>query len=179
MTQLRHWLCTAAMVLSWFRPLSMCPIKPLRYRLLSLGAGMQRREFITLVGGAAAWPVVARAQQLAKPVVGFLSIGSREADISRMNAVRRGLAEIGYVEGQNVAIEYRGAQYQHDRLPALAVALVSRQAAVIIVVSTSATLAAKAATDAIPIVFTIGADPVQLGSLQTSIDQAATSQAYT
>ena len=99
------------------------------------------------------------------PVIGFLSIGSREADISRMNAVRRGLAEIGYVEGQNVAIEYRGAQYQHDRLPALAVDLVSRQPAVIIVVSTSATLAAKAATNTIPIVFSIGC----LGSFATAI----------
>jgi putative ABC transport system substrate-binding protein len=132
----------------------------------SIGAGlaMKRREFITMVGGAGlAWPFAVRAQQPVMPVIGFLSIGSREADISRMNAVRRGLAEIGYVEGQNVAIEYRGAQYQHDRLPALAVDLVSRQPAVIIVVSTSATLAAKAATNTIPIVFSIGADPVQLG----------------
>jgi putative tryptophan/tyrosine transport system substrate-binding protein len=125
---------------------------------------MRRREFITLVGGAtAAWPFAVRAQQPVMPVVGFFSIGSREADIGRMNAVRRGLTEIGYVEGQNVAIEYRGGQYQHDRLPALAVDLVSRQPAVIIVVSTSATLAAKAATNTIPIVFSIGADPVQLG----------------
>jgi putative ABC transport system substrate-binding protein len=86
---------------------------------------MKRREFITMVGGAGfAWPFAVRAQQPVMPVIGFLSIGSREADISRMNAARRGLAEIGYVEGQNVAIEYRGAQYQHDRLPALAVDLV-------------------------------------------------------
>src|SRR5260370_39444628 len=102
-------------------------------------------------GGGFAWPFAVRAQQPVMPVIGFLSIGSREADISRMNAVRRGLAEIGYVEGQNVAIEYRGAQYQHDRLPALAVDLVIRQPAVIIGRSTSATLAAQGVTKTISI----------------------------
>lgn len=132
---------------------------------------MKRRAFLPMIGGAGiAWPVAVRAQQPVMPVIGFLSIGSREADVIRTSAVRRGLAEIGYVEGQNVAIEYRGAQYQHDRLPALAVDLVSRQAVVIIVVSTSATLAAKAATNTIPIVFSIGADPVQLG-LVTSLNR--------
>jgi len=104
------------------------------------------------------------------PVIGFLSPGSLEADTSRMNAVRQGLAEIGYVEGQNAAIEYRGAQYQHDRLSALAADLVNRRVAAIIVVSASGALAAKAATNTIPIVFSIGADPVQL-SLVTSLNR--------
>jgi ABC-type uncharacterized transport system substrate-binding protein len=131
---------------------------------------MRRRKFLGVLGGVAAWPLAARAQQPAMPVIGFLSPGSRQADSSRMNAVRRGLAEIGYVEGQNVAIEYRGAQYQHDRLAALAADLVGRRAAVMIVVSTSGALAAKAATNSIPIVFSIGADPVPL-SLVDSLNR--------
>jgi len=132
---------------------------------------MRRREFITLLGGAAgAWPLAVRAQQPAMLVIGFLSPGSLEADTSRMNAVRQGLAEIGYVEGQNAAIEYRGAQYQQDRLSALAADLVNRRVAAIIVVSASGALAAKAATNTIPIVFSIGADPVQL-SLVTSLNR--------
>jgi putative ABC transport system substrate-binding protein len=97
------------------------------------------------------------------PVIGFLSPGSLEADVSRMNAFRRGLAEIGYVEGQNVAIEYRGAKYQYGHVAALAADLVSRQVSVIIVVSTTPTLTAKAATNTIPILFSVGGDPVQFG----------------
>ena len=132
---------------------------------------MRRRQFLGVLGGAAAaWPLAVRAQQPAMPVVGFLSPGSLEADTSRMNAVRQGLAEIGYVEGQNAAIEYRGAQYQHDRLSELAADLVNRRVAAIIVVSASGALAAKAATNTIPIVFSIGADPVQL-SLVTSLNR--------
>src|SRR5262245_44932586 len=124
---------------------------------------MKRREFISLLGGVAACPLAARAQQPGLPVIGFLSLGSLEADTSRMNGLRRGLAEIGYVEGQNVAIEYRGAQYQYDRLPALVGDLVNRHVSVIVVVSFPGTLAAKAATNTVPIVFSIGADPVQFG----------------
>ena len=135
---------------------------------------MRRRQFLGVLGGAATVPMlrprVACAQQPAMPAIGFLSPGSLEADTSRMNAVRQGLAEIGYVEGQNAAIEYRGAQYQQDRLSALAADLVNRRVAAIIVVSASGALAAKAATNTIPIVFSIGADPVQL-SLVTSLNR--------
>jgi putative ABC transport system substrate-binding protein len=132
---------------------------------------LKRREFITLLGGAAAaWPMATRAQQPAMPVIGFLSPGSPEADTSRLNGVRRGLAEIGYVEGQNVAIEYRWAQFQYGHLPALAVDLVSRPVSVIVVVSITPTLAAKAVTSTIPIVFSVGGDPVQL-SIVTSLNR--------
>ena len=131
---------------------------------------MRRRAFIAALGGAAAWPLVARGQQATLPVVGVLSPGSPEADTFRMNALRRGLAEVGYVEGQNVAIEYRGAQNQLDHLPALAIDLANRQVAVIVAAATPSTLAAKAATNTIPIVFASGLDPVQFG-LVTSLNR--------
>src|SRR5262245_55760140 len=130
---------------------------------------MRRREFITLIGGAAAWPLTARAQQPAVPVVGFLRVSAFADSVHLVAAFRQGLKEAGFIEGQNVTVEYRWADGVSDRLPALAADLVVRQAAVIVGHST-AVHAAKSASATTPIIFVIGTDPVRTG-LVTNINR--------
>src|SRR5262249_5221988 len=127
------------------------------------GDRMRRREFMLALGGAAAWPLGARAQQTATPLIGFLSLGWRESDAPRLAGLRRGLSEAGYIEGTNLAVEYRWAENQFDRLPTLTGSLIQARVALIVTPGLPATLVARAATTTIPILFGVGADPAQIG----------------
>ena len=139
---------------------------------------MNRREFIAGVAGAAAWPVVARAQQAGVPVIGLLSVQTAELDYKDVTVpFLQGLKETGYVESQNVAVEYRYAENQFDRLPALAADLVRRRVAVIVAGGIEAALSAKAATTTMPIVFGTNADPVHWVLSPASTGPARTSPA--
>jgi putative ABC transport system substrate-binding protein len=135
---------------------------------------LKRREFITLLGGAAAWPVAARAQQSSQPVIGWLSARAAGLDADDLRAFRQGLAEVGF---DSTAIEYRGAEGQNDRLPGLAAELARRRVSVIVSAGAAATRAAKTATTTIPIVFTTAADPVLEGFVASLNRPAAISQA--
>jgi putative tryptophan/tyrosine transport system substrate-binding protein len=139
------------------------PERDSRYLQLGGGFDLRRRKFISLLGGAAAWPLAALAQQSAMPVVGFLNVASPNLYATRLRAFHQGLGEMGYMEGRNVGVEYRWAEGQYTRLPAFAADLIRQQVSAIFVTGVPATAAAKTATTTIPIVFEMGADPVAFG----------------
>ena len=140
---------------------------PKRFRIEFLG---RRRAFITLLGGAETWPLAARAQQPAMPVIGFIRNTTRDDSADLLKAMHQGLRQTGYVEGRNVAVEYRFADNQLDRLPTMAADLVRRQVAVIVAGGDASSFAAKAATTTIPVIFSTGFDPIEIG-LVTSLSR--------
>src|ERR1700733_11428066 len=149
-------------------PLPICQFDPLRCCFLGMWRTMKRREFISLLGGAAVWPLGARAQQAAKPVIGYLGSFPPDTREKFTQAFLHGLSEAGFIEGRNVTIEYRWAEAdQYDRLPGMAADLIARQVDVLFASPINAAVAAKGATSTTPVVFAVGGDPVEMRLVAT------------